>query len=74
MWRAAALSSCLSAQSMTADSPPWVLETTIPLEHTNGRIDHMAVDLRRHRLFVAELGNSSLDVVDLAAGKVTART
>jgi len=30
----------------------------------------MAIDPERHRLFVAELGNSSLGVVDLAPGKV----
>jgi DNA-binding beta-propeller fold protein YncE len=33
----------------------------------------MAVDLRRGRLFVAELGNGTVDVVDLAAGKVIHR-
>jgi DNA-binding beta-propeller fold protein YncE len=35
-----------------------------------GRIDHLAVDVKRQRLFVAELGNNSLGVVDLAAGKL----
>ena len=53
--------------------PPLVLETTIPLEHTGGRIDHMAIDLRRKHLFVAELGNGTVDVVDLPTGKVAAR-
>jgi DNA-binding beta-propeller fold protein YncE len=33
----------------------------------------MAVDLRRRRLFVAELGNNTVDVVDLAAGGVAHR-
>ena len=56
-----------------ADRPPLVLEATIPLENTGGRIDHMAVDLRRQRLFVAELGNGTVDVVDLAGRKVVAR-
>ncbi len=56
-----------------ADRPPLVLETNIPLESTGGRIDHMAVDLRRQRLFVAELGNGIVDVVDLAGRKVIAR-
>jgi DNA-binding beta-propeller fold protein YncE len=36
----------------------------------SGRIDHLAMDTKRQRLFVAELGNDSLGVVDLAAGKV----
>jgi len=53
--------------------PPLVLERTIPLTGVSGRIDHMAVDLRRGRLFVAELGNGTVDVVDLAAGKATHR-
>ena len=42
----------------------------IPLGEVSGRIDHLAVDLKRQRLFVAELGNNSLGVVDLAAGKM----
>jgi DNA-binding beta-propeller fold protein YncE len=50
-----------------------VLERTIPLTGVSGRIDHMAVDLRRERLFVAELGNGSVDVVDLAEGKPVRR-
>src|SRR3954454_4536814 len=48
---------------------PLVLERTIPLANVSGRIDHMAVDLRRGRLFVAELGNNTVDVVDIAAGR-----
>ena len=50
-----------------------MLERTIPLPGVSGRIDHMAVDFRRGRLFVAELGNGSVDVVDLAAGKAIHR-
>jgi YVTN family beta-propeller protein len=49
---------------------PLVLEAKIPLGQVSGRIDHLAVDLKRQRLFVAELGNNSLGVVDLAAQKV----
>src|SRR6476619_6814082 len=37
-------------------APPLSLEFKIPLGHVAGRIDHMAVDLARRRLFVAELG------------------
>jgi DNA-binding beta-propeller fold protein YncE len=53
--------------------PPLVLEQTIPLDHVSGRIDHMAIDVAGKRLFVAELGNGSVDVVDLQAGKVVKR-
>jgi DNA-binding beta-propeller fold protein YncE len=49
---------------------PLVLETKIPLGQISGRIDHLSVDVERQRLFVAELGNNSLGVVDLAAGKL----
>jgi YVTN family beta-propeller protein len=49
------------------------LETKIPLGDVRGRIDHMAIDPVRNRLFVAELGNDSVGVVDLAAGKVIHR-
>jgi DNA-binding beta-propeller fold protein YncE len=56
-----------------APAQPLVLEQKIPLGEVTGRIDHLAVDLPRQRLFVAELGNNSLGVVDLAAGKVLRR-
>jgi hypothetical protein len=43
-----------------------VLEAKIPLGEVRGRIDHLAVDVARQRLFVAELGNDTVGVVDLA--------
>src|SRR5262245_40389146 len=46
------------------------LEAKIPLGNVNGRIDHMAIDLARQRLFVAELGNNSVGVVDLNGRRV----
>jgi DNA-binding beta-propeller fold protein YncE len=54
-------------------SPPLILEAKIPLGQVSGRIDHLGIDVKRQRLFVAELGNNSLGVVDLAAGKVVHR-
>ena len=44
---------------------PLVLESKIPLGDVKGRIDHLAVDAARQRLYVAELGNNSVGVVDL---------
>jgi len=41
----------------------------IPLPQVKGRIDHMAVDVKGHRLFVAALGNNTVEVIDLKAGK-----
>ena len=52
---------------------PLVLEKTIPLKDVSGRIDHMAIDLTRHRLAVAELGNDTVDVVDLDSGRAVRR-
>jgi DNA-binding beta-propeller fold protein YncE len=46
------------------------LEAKIPLGDVRGRIDHMAVDLKRKRLFIAELGNDSVGIVDLTNGKL----
>jgi DNA-binding beta-propeller fold protein YncE len=42
---------------------------TIPLPNVSGRIDHMDIDINGQRLFVSELGNNSVDVIDLKAGK-----
>jgi DNA-binding beta-propeller fold protein YncE len=61
------------ADPADAGPQPMVLEQKIPLGEVSGRIDHLAVDLARERLFVAELGNNSLGVVDLAPGKVLRR-
>jgi hypothetical protein len=52
---------------------PLTLERTIPLKDVTGRIDHLAVDLQRKRLFVAELGNGTVDVIDLATGNTIRR-
>ena len=54
-------------------SPPLILEAKIPLGEVSGRIDHLGIDVKRQRLLVAELGNNSLGVVDLKAGKVLSR-
>ena len=60
----------LLAQTTAA---PLVLEAKIPLGQVNGRIDHFGIDAKRQRLFVAELGNNSVSVVDLTAGKILRR-
>ena len=44
---------------------------TIPLDGVEGRIDHLGIDAKGKQLFVAALGNNTVEVVDLAAGKVT---
>lgn len=51
------------------DKPPLRLIQEIRLPNVKGRIDHMDVDVRGKRLFVAGLENGTLEVVDLKAGK-----
>ncbi len=46
------------------------LTQTIPLPNVSGRIDHLSIDLKGQRLFVAALGNNTVEVLDLKAGKV----
>ena len=50
-----------------------MLEANIPLGAVTGRIDHFAFDPDRQLLFVAELGNDSVGVVDLKERKVLHR-
>ncbi|HXE53982.1 MAG TPA: PQQ-binding-like beta-propeller repeat protein [Tepidisphaeraceae bacterium] len=42
----------------------------IPLPNVEGRIDHMAYDAKSGRLYAAALGNDTVEVVDVAQGKV----
>jgi len=41
---------------------------SIPLAGVEGRIDHLIADARGERLFVAALGNGSVEVIDLRSG------
>lgn len=52
------------------DKAPLDLAQTIPMEGVQGKIDHLSVDVKGRRLFVATTGNNSLQVIDLAQGKV----
>src|SRR5260370_555095 len=51
------------------DKSPLKLIQTVPLPNVKGRIDHMDVDVKGKRLFVAGLEDDTLEVVDLKAGK-----
>ncbi len=68
---AAGLLLALGVGPMPAGEPALLkLLLTIPLKGEPGRLDHLAIDSKHARLFVANLSNSSLDVVDLKAGKL----
>src|SRR5438874_5055482 len=46
------------------------LVQTIPLKGKAGGLDHLALDAKRERLFVANKANNTLDVIDLKSGKL----
>lgn len=46
------------------------LSASIPLLNVLGRIDHMAFDSKRQYIYIAALGNNSVEVIDLKNGKV----
>src|SRR5207253_3244740 len=64
--------SAIASQSIaqTIEIGALQLETKIPLGDVRGRIDHMAIDLPRQHVFVAELENNSVGIVDLTNRKV----
>jgi DNA-binding beta-propeller fold protein YncE len=64
----AVVTACPNTPARAADSDPLVLVQTIKLEGAVGNLDHLAVDARGGRLFVANKANNTLDVVDLKAG------
>src|SRR6516162_4211571 len=72
VWAWGALVACwvVSAEATAAEPMTLKLLQTIPLKGAPGRLDHMAIDSKGGRLFVANLSNNSLDVVDLKAGKL----
>lgn len=62
------LCATLLAQNQTPQEPLRLVQK-IPLPGIQGRIDHVSVDIKGKRLFIAALGNETVEVVDLAAGK-----
>lgn len=66
---AAALCMLLAAGAAVAEQPPLTRTRVIALPGVEGRIDHMAIDVKGQRLFVAALGNNSVEVVDVGEGK-----
>jgi DNA-binding beta-propeller fold protein YncE len=63
----------LSAVSAKAEDPGALrLEKEIPLPGVEGRIDHFSADEPGQRLFVAALGNGSVEIVDLRKAERTA--
>src|SRR5213594_4000727 len=61
---AAAVIAFVSYQA-TSGQTPLTLVGAIDLPGAEGRIDHLAVDAAAQRLYVAALGNNTVEVLDL---------
>lgn len=59
----------LGTSSLAQQALSLRLVQTIPMPNVKGRMDHMDVDVKGQRLFVAGLENGSVEVVDLKSGK-----
>jgi len=63
----------LEAQMPARTVLPLQLEEQIPVPGVAGRLDHFTADVKRKRLFVSALGNNTVEVIDVFAGKVMHR-
>ena len=57
------------AFAVAQQSEPLSLESHIALAGVKGRIDHLSVDLKGQRIFVAAVDNHTLEVIDLKLGR-----
>lgn len=56
-----------SAPAQTESGAPCLTPAgSVPLDGVEGRLDHLAVDVRSQRLFVSGLENHTIEVIDLA--------
>lgn len=62
--------SVASAQQAARESPPLRLIQQIPLPGVQGRMDHFTVDAERERIIFSALGNNTVEVVSLFAGRL----
>ena len=46
------------------------LEEEIPVPNVAGRLDHFTADAKRKRLIVSALGNNTVEIIDVFAGRV----
>ena len=68
--KAALLCPCLLVGALCLGaSPPLKLVDAIPLPGVKGRFDHFACDASGQHIFVAALGNGTLEIIDAAAAK-----
>src|SRR5215469_16963171 len=59
----------ISSETVAQQSDVLTLQAHIPLEDVTGRMDHLSVDVKGERLFVAAVDNHTLEVINLKLGK-----
>jgi hypothetical protein len=64
-----ALTFCFLSAAQGQDQHSLAVEQTISLPNVQGGFNHMSIDAKRKRLFVAAPTNKTLEVVDLSSGK-----
>jgi len=62
-----------TVRAENGNDPDFHLIKTIPLPHVSGRIDHLSIDLKNHRLFISALGYNSVVVLSLKTEKIIHR-
>lgn len=70
LWLAGALALAALSAPGVAPAGELVLVQTIELQGKAGPLDHVAIDAKRDRLFLANKANNSLDIIDLKTGKL----
>src|SRR5437868_10966628 len=69
-WAVTALTVMVCIAAPAFAGPAIELTQTIVLKGKAGKLDHLALDAKRDRLFLANTTNGTLDIVDLKAGKL----
>jgi YVTN family beta-propeller protein len=62
---------CTTVQAKSRNNDTLLkLTVSIPLANVSGRIDHLAYDIKRQFVYIAALGNNTVEVVDVKNAKV----
>jgi hypothetical protein len=68
-WASAVTALGSIAQAQEREAPPVREVQEIPLPGVQGRLDHFTIDARRKRVIFSGLGNNTVQVVDVFAGR-----
>jgi DNA-binding beta-propeller fold protein YncE len=63
------LAAILISAATVSGAEHLMLKGTVPLPGVKGRFDHFAIDTNTHRLFLAALGNDTVEIFDTVSAK-----